>query len=162
GGAGGGTCLPAYRGEPTARPGDPDLSPDSTRARITELRGSGDPGHHPAQPGTDDLDRMLLALLDEFGERRPACVVLGNPFTGERAVLNLVQNLAHFRLHGGSDDPRAAGDVAVLGGVRDRMAHPGDAALVHEVHDELQFVQALEVGDFGRVTGFDESFEPGL
>ena len=43
------------------------------------------------------------------------------------------------------DDARPAGDVAVLGGVGDRVAHAGDALLVHEVDDQLHLVEALEV-----------------
>ena len=43
------------------------------------------------------------------------------------------------------DDPRAARVVAVLGRVGDRVAHPGQALLVHQVDDQLELVQALEV-----------------
>ncbi len=39
------------------------------------------------------------------------------------------------------------------------MAHPGDAALVHQVHDELELVEALEVGDLGLVPGVGEGLE---
>ena len=33
--------------------------------------------------------------------------------------------------------------------------------LVDEVHDQLQFVQALEIGDFGLIAGVHQSLEPG-
>ena len=61
-----------------------------------------------------------------------------------------------------SIDPRAARVVAVLGGVGDRVAHPRQAALVHQVDDQLQLVQALEVRDLRLVAGLDERLEPGL
>ena len=55
-----------------------------------------------------------------------------------------------------------AGEVAVLGGVGDRVAHAGDALLVHEVDDQLHLVEALEVRHLRRVAGLDERLEPGL
>ncbi len=57
---------------------------------------------------------------------------------------------------------RAGGDVAVFGGVRDRIAHVGDAALIEQVDDQLGFVEALEIGHFRRVAGLDQRLEPGL
>ena len=62
----------------------------------------------------------------------------------------------------GGDDAGPAGQVAVLGGVGDRVAHAGDALLVHEVDDELQLVEALEVGRLGLVARLDEGLETGL
>jgi len=50
----------------------------------------------------------------------------------------------------------------VLGGVADGVAHVVEAALVHEVDDELELVQALEVGDLGLVAGVDERLESGF
>ena len=50
--------------------------------------------------------------------------------------------------------------VAVLGRVGDREAHPGEAALVDQVDDQLQLVQALVVGDLRLVAGLDERLEP--
>ena len=56
---------------------------------------------------------------------------------------------------------RGPGDVvAVLGGVGHRPALLGDAALVDEVDDQLELVQALEVGDLRLVAGLDEGLEP--
>ena len=60
------------------------------------------------------------------------------------------------------DDARSTGDVAVLGRVGDRVAHAGDAVLVHEVDDELHLVQALEVRRLGLVAGLDQRLEAGL
>jgi len=35
-------------------------------------------------------------------------------------------------------------------------------AFVHEVNDQLQFVQAFEVGHFRRVASFNQGFETGF
>ena len=59
-------------------------------------------------------------------------------------------------------DALAARVVAVLGGVGDREAHAGEALLVHQVDDQLELVQALEVGHLGVVAGLDERLEAGL
>ena len=42
------------------------------------------------------------------------------------------------------------------------MAHPLDAVLVHEVDDQLELVQALEVGEARVIPGLDERLEAGL
>ena len=57
------------------------------------------------------------------------------------------------------DHARAGDVVAVLRGVGDRPALLGDAALVHQVDDQLQLVEALEVGDLGLVAGLGEHLE---
>ena len=40
--------------------------------------------------------------------------------------------------------------------------HVAQAALVDQVHDQLDLVDALEVGDFGLIAGGDEGLEAGL
>ena len=60
------------------------------------------------------------------------------------------------------DDSRPGGVVAVLGGVADRVAHVVQAAAVDQVDDQLQLVQALEVGDLRLVAGVDQRLEAGL
>jgi hypothetical protein len=58
---------------------------------------------------------------------------------------------------------RGPGDVfAVLGGVGDRVVHVGDAALVDQVDDQLHLVQALEIGHFRGIAGFDQRLVAGL
>ncbi len=42
---------------------------------------------------------------------------------------------------------------------RDELVHLGDAALVQQVDDQLQLVQALVVGDLGLVAGLDQRLE---
>ena len=72
------------------------------------------------------------------------------------------EDLAHVRARLVGDDALAARVVAVLGRVGDRVAHPGEALLVHQVDDQLELVQALEVGHLGVVAGLDERLEAGL
>ena len=60
------------------------------------------------------------------------------------------------------DDARPGDVVAVLGGVADRVAHVAEAAAVHEVDDELELVQALEVRDLRLVARLDQRLEAGL
>src|SRR5690606_21883036 len=75
---------------------------------------------------------------------------------------DLAQDLAHRLLDVGVDDARAAGEVAVLGGVAAGVALAGDAALPHQVDDQLQLVQHLEVGDLRLVAGLHQHLEAGL
>ncbi len=49
-----------------------------------------------------------------------------------------------------------AGVVAVFGRVGDRIAHPGQAAFVEKVDDELELVQRLEVGGLRLVASLDQ------
>jgi hypothetical protein len=71
------------------------------------------------------------------------------------------QDLFHFGAGLVVDDARAAGVIAVFGGVGDREAHVAEAAFIDEIDDQLQLVQAFEVGDFGGVAGFDQRLESG-
>src|SRR5438874_1337296 len=96
------------------------------------------PAHHAAQLAAGLLDRVRGRLLAPLGEVGPAGVVLGHPLAGELATLDLREDLAHLVLDPPVDDARAARVVAVLGRVRDAVPHPRDAALVHEVDDQLQ------------------------
>src|SRR5262249_32727016 len=107
--------------------------------------GTVDPGHQPAQPGADLLDGMLFSLGAQLGEVRPAVVILGDPLAGEAAVLDLGEDPAHLVFDLRCDDSRPPGEVAVLGGVGDRVTHPGDAALINQIDDELDLVQAFEI-----------------
>ena len=49
--------------------------------------------------------------------------------------------------------------LAVFGGVRDRVVHVGDAALVDQVDDQLDLVKALEIGHLGGVARLDQRLE---
>ena len=81
---------------------------------------------------------------------------------GVVAVLDVGQAFLHRGLGLVVDDLRTGHVFAVFRVVGDRVVHVGDAAFVHQVDDQLQFVQALEVGHFRRITGFGQRFETGL
>ncbi len=105
---------------------------------------------------------MLGVLLLVLVVPLQAAVVLVHPVLGEGAVLDLGEDLLHLGLGGVGDDARAGDVVAPLGGLGDGPAHLLQAALVHEVHDQLQLVQALEVGDLRLVTGLGQRLEARL
>src|SRR5512138_2909670 len=107
--------------------------------------GLGDPGHHGAEPGPHILNLVLGTLAAQGVEDRLVGLVLQHPLLGKLAVLDLGEDLLHLFLGLGSDDPRSAGQVAVLGRVGYRIAHVGDATFVDQVNDQLGFVQALEI-----------------
>ena len=88
-----------------------------------------------------------------------AGLVFFDPALRVGAVLNFFQDLAHGLAGFFRDDARTAGVVAVLGGVADGIAHVVQAAAVDEIDDQLEFVEAFEVGDLGLVTGFHQGFE---
>ncbi len=80
----------------------------------------------------------------------------------ERPVLDLGEQLLHRRPDAVVDEPRAGHVVAVLGRVADREAHVVEAAAVHQVDDELQLVERLEIGELRLVAGLDERLEAHL
>src|SRR3712207_8966756 len=49
----------------------------------------------------------------------------------------------------------AGGVVAVLGGIADRVAHVLQPTFVDEIDDQLELVQAFEVGDLRLIPGLD-------
>src|SRR5690606_2767820 len=129
-------------------------------------RGSGgglfgrlQPGHAVAQTGADLFDLAGAVLGQQGLVFRLARLVLGDPFARELAALDLVQHGLHAGAGLVGDDARAAGDSAPLGRFRDEVVHLGDAALVEQVHDQLQLVQAFEIGDLGLVAGLDQGVE---
>ena len=105
---------------------------------------------------------MGLALLEQRIVDRTVRLVLQHPFLGKLAVLNLFQDALHLLLRLVRNDPRPARDIAVFRRRADRVAHVRDAALVDQVHDQLHFVQTLEVGHLGRIPRFNERLVAGL
>ena len=59
------------------------------------------------------------------------------------------------------DQPRSADVVAILGRVADRVAHVLHPALIHQVDDELQLVQYLEIGQLRLISRVDQRLESG-
>ncbi len=76
--------------------------------------------------------------------------------------LDVVQGLLH-RLAALLVDHLGTGDIlAVFRVVGDGVIHVGDATLVHQVDDELEFVQAFEVGHLGRIACLHQGLETGF
>src|SRR5215813_8761861 len=116
-------------------------------------------GHHGPQARTELLDGMLLFSFALGKEVRAASFVFGNPFLCEAAVANFCEKLLHFVASLLCDDARAGGVIAMLGGVTDGITHVAEAAAIDEINDQLQFVEAFEIGDFRLIAGVRECFE---
>ncbi len=108
-----------------------------------------DPGHQAAEALADLLDGVLALAALGGEEAGLARLVFEDELAGELAGLDLLEDLPHLGPGVLGDDPGASGVVAVFGGVRDAVPHVVEAALIHQVDDQLQLVQALEVGDSG-------------
>src|SRR5437867_3958681 len=132
------------------------IATSSLVPRAVDEPFGGEPGHQATQLRPHLLDRVLRGLLPELAEVRQAAAVLGDPLVGELARLDVGEDRLHRLARLVADDPLPARHVAVLGGVADRVAHVGDAALVDEVDDQLHLVQALEVRHLGRVARRDQ------
>src|SRR5438105_15777274 len=109
-----------------------------------------------------DVLRAPLALLAQLCESRPSCLVVSEQLLRERTAADLLEDPAHPLAHAVVYDACPARKVAVLGDVRDRVPHVLVAALVEQVDDQLQLVEALVVGDLRLVARFDERVEAGL
>ena len=98
----------------------------------------------------DDVRLFRFSLGEEIGA---ALFVFCDPVLCEAAIADFRQELFHVFARLLRDDARARHVVAVLGGVADRVAHVAEPAAIDKIDDELQFVQALEVSDFGLIPG---------
>src|SRR5574343_630845 len=121
-----------------------------------------DPRHHVAQLAADRFDRMHGIQATASRHARVVGTALEDEHLGVFAGLDALQGIAHGFTGLGVDDFRTGHVLAVLGVVRDRVVHVGDAAFVHQVDDQLQLVQALEVSHFRSVTRFGQGFEAHL
>ena len=102
----------------------------------------------------------MLGILATLGMH--ACCT-GLVFQDETLGVFTVLDVGKSLFHGGTGligNHARAGDVfAIFSVVGNRVVHVGNAAFVHEINDQLEFVQALEVGHFRGITGFDQGFE---
>src|SRR5713226_542251 len=160
-------CWPMRRAASDSGTLSPQAASRTTMIRNSILRSidkavSPDPGHHFAQPGADLLDRQLGGHAPVRKQRRRPGAVLEHELLGVLAGLDARQDRAHALARVLIDDLRPRGVFAVLGVVRDRVVHGADAALVHQVDDQLQLVQAFEVRHLGRIAGVDEGIESRL
>src|SRR5581483_1042155 len=113
-------------------------------------------------PDPLDLRRTRLAVLAQLRELRAPGFVVGEELLRERPATHLFEDLAQPLLRAVVDDAWPARKIAVLGDVRHGVAHVLVAALVEQVDDELQLVEAFVVGDLGLVTGLDQDVEARL
>ena len=120
-----------------------------------------DPGHHAAQFLADHFNGMLAANTTQRLQFCGARLIFQDEFPGEIPGLDLSENPLHLLLGLFGDDTRTAGEVAVLGGVGDGITHVGDTAFVHQIDDELEFMQALEIGHLRRIPCLDQRLEAG-
>src|SRR3989442_5443218 len=118
--------------------------------------------HHGAQAGTKDFDRVLALAATLSLKIRATLFVLFDPGFRKAAVANFGQHFPHFLPGLLGDDSRAACVIAVLGRVADGIAHVAQSAAVDQIDDQLQFVHALEIGDFGLIASLDERVEARL
>src|SRR5215472_5183748 len=75
------------------------------------------PRHHAAQLSADFLDGMKLLDLPQCAEVPAACLVLRNPFPGERSILNTRQSFFHCRARRVAHHLVAAREIAIFRGV---------------------------------------------
>src|SRR4051794_8304291 len=111
------------------------------------------------QPAADRLDLRRGeggALLEQL---RLARLDVRDELACERPVLHCLEDGAHVLAHVLVDHERPPRVAAVLGRVRDRLVHPLEPALVDEVDDQLELVDALPVRDLRLVAGLDEGLE---
>src|SRR5579863_576962 len=101
---------------------------------------SRQPAHHAAQLRAHNLDRMLLLFLPQPGEVVTTVFVFLNPLPRKRSILNVCQSLLHRRARRVAHNLFAARQVAILGGIRNRVPHSSESAFVDQIDDQLHFV----------------------
>src|SRR5215207_8459550 len=105
---------------------------------------------------------MLLRGLAERLELRRASILVADEASSERAVLDVSEHAFHVLSDMVVDNPRPRHVVAVLGRVRNAPPLLGNAAFVHQVDDQLELVQALEIGDLWLIASCSECLETSL
>src|SRR2546430_5996947 len=118
-----------------------------------------EPRHARPQRRADLLDLAIDVLVEEPLVVGAAGRVFADPLARELAALHFLQHLAHLVLHALIHDAGSAGEIAVLGGLADELMHLGEPALVQQVDDQLQLVQALVVGHLGLIARFHQRLE---
>src|SRR5262245_29361416 len=104
-------------------PSASSLAPGTLVPRLIHEPVFFQPRHHVAQLLADYLDRMLAADPAQRVELGGAGLILEQEFLRVGAGLDLLEDAAHLVLAFLGDDARTAREVAVLGVVRDRVAH---------------------------------------
>src|SRR5580704_12153971 len=117
--------------------------------------------HHLAKFAAYLLDGLIAGGFAHRQELVAAGFVFLHPLLSEIAGLDFFEDLLHLGASLIVDDARAARIIAILGRVGHGIAHVAETAFIDEIDDELQFMQALEIGDLGGIASFYESLETG-
>src|SRR6218665_887258 len=159
-------CAAAAGAEPVVFPQAPPPHCREALARKPPVNavviGLRVPREEFAQFTTGSLDRVGLTLGPQCEKLRCTTVLVVNKARGERTVLNIRQYRLHVFFHTRVDNAWTRDVVTVLRGVRARPALLGDPSLPHEVNNELEFVQHLEVRNLGLVSRLGQRLEPVL
>src|SRR5579872_1316594 len=102
--------------------------------------------HHFAQLAAHRFDGGSAGGVAHGEETVTSGFVLVDPLAGELARLDFGKDLFHFGPRLFVDDARAARVVPILGGVGNGVAHVAEAAFIDKVDDQLELVEALEIG----------------
>src|SRR3569833_3291327 len=119
-------------------------------ASLPRLDGDGvEERHHRAQRRADLLDRLILLGAAAGLELGRAVRDLGDPRLRERAGADVGEQLLHRGLRLGPDLLVAGFVVAPLNKNKNKETQKKKTTTKHEVDDQLELVQALEVRDLG-------------
>ena len=119
-----------------------------------------EPRHHGTEFFTDLFERMFRMLTAHSQEVSAAAgFVFEEPIFGESAGLDVVEDFFHGFLRFLGYDTRASRVIAVFSCVADGFAHLSHAAFVHEVDDQLHFMEGFKISDFRLITSFAKSFK---
>src|SRR5258708_25157821 len=99
------------------------------------------PRHHAPKLRAYLLDEAVLRGAARLVETGCARAAFGEPFLGKNAAADVREQLPHLLPHRRADDPRTTSQVAILGGVADRMPHEPEAAAIDQLDDQLKLVK---------------------
>src|SRR3990172_8346449 len=109
------------------------------------------------------LSKRLIGPPGAHGVKpRPPGGVLGNPLPGVRSILDLGQDSVHLTDGLFIDNALPGGVISVLSRVTHRVAHVVQSTAVDQVDDQLEFVNALEIGDLGLIAGLNQCLKSGF
>jgi len=89
-------------------------------------------------------------------------LIFGDPLLCELSILDVRKQGLHRLAGFVGDDLLARHVVAVLGRIADLISHVVQPAAIHQIDDQLEFMETLEVRNFRLIARFDEGFETGL
>src|SRR5437016_2247194 len=159
------SAISTFSARVSAIPGACSPSRSVVSKNLTTSSGIGrtvpaaKPRHHRAKPLADLLDQLLPPGRAKGLELGIARARLEDPLLGELAGADLAEDPAHLLARSLVHDTRTSGVVAVLRGVRHGVPHASESALVQEVDDQLQLVEAFEVRHLGLVARLHQRLE---